>query len=172
SNRDIAATRKARHSRAFLWFFCDMAVEVPRRRLRVGAAPCRPGIAFRSARASCPDSRAKRPCLLAAIPGRQDTAHRCPCRDALVASWFEATPVTWRRSFRARGCVKQRMDALRRRVSHGWLTEPGSNPWPGTTPSRRADVIACNLSLSPQGEPRPVFWCVVLTKLHHQPTEA
>jgi len=27
------------------------------------------------------------------------------------------------------------MDALRRRVSHGWLTEPKSNPGPGRLPA-------------------------------------
>src|SRR5690606_41919223 len=31
--------------------------------------------------------------------------------------------------------------------SHGWLTEPRSNPQVGTTPGRRRDPIACNLPI-------------------------
>src|SRR5690606_32403031 len=73
--------------------------------------------------------------LLSATRGRQDTAHCDGCRDASMGSLFEATPMIGRWSFRGGGCGKQRMDALRRRVSHGWLTEPGSNPRPGTTPT-------------------------------------
>src|SRR5690606_16173316 len=72
--------------------------------------------------------------LLFATPGRQDAACRDRCSDASTAGFFEATPRTGRWSSRAGGCGKQRMDALRRRVSHGWLTEPRSNTRPGTTP--------------------------------------
>src|SRR5690606_33913676 len=69
-----------------------------------------------------------------ATPGRQDAARRDWCSDVSTAGFFEATPGTGRWSSRAGGCGKQRMDALRRRVSHGWLTEPRSNLWPGTAP--------------------------------------
>src|SRR5690606_21452582 len=51
----------------------------------------------------------------------------------------KATPVTGRWSFRGGGCGEQRMDALRWRVSHGWLTEPRSNPHLGTTSDRRPE---------------------------------
>src|SRR5690606_25497369 len=90
--------------------------------------------------------------LLAALPGRQDAAHCC---DASRGSFLEATPVMGRWSFRAGGCGKQRMDALRRRVSHGWLTEPKSNPRLGTTPRRRPDPVRCNSAELPRMERNP-----------------
>src|SRR5690606_1443629 len=74
-----------------------------------------------------------------------------------MASFFEATSVTGQWSFRGGGCGKQRMDALRRRVSHGWLNEPGSNPRPGTAPSRRPDQVACNPADSPRMREEPFF---------------
>src|SRR5690606_33262482 len=74
-----------------------------------------------------------------ATPGRQDAACRDWCSDVSTAGFFEATPRTGRWSSRAGGCGKQRMDALRRRVSHGWLTEPRSNTRPGTTPTGDLD---------------------------------
>src|SRR5690606_16753599 len=77
--------------------------------------------------------------LLPAIPGRQGTAHCDWCCDASIARFFEAAPVTGPWSSRGGDCGEQRMDALRRRVSHGWLTEPRSNPRPGTAPRRRPE---------------------------------
>src|SRR5690606_26254332 len=50
------------------------------------------------------------------------------------------------------------MDALRRRVSHGWLTEPGSNPRTGTASIRKPRTKPLqdqNLSgFSSRGEPK------------------
>ena len=103
-------------------------------RLRLDAVPCRPGIAFRSVRASCPDSRAKHPCFACRDPrppGHGSLDWRC---DAPVGRVLRHAS-DWRKSSRGGGCGEQRMDALRRRVSHGWLTEPRSNPRLGTTPA-------------------------------------
>src|SRR5690606_21169203 len=90
--------------------------------------------------------------LLVAIPGRQGAAHCDCCHDAPVGAFLETTSVTARWSSRGGGCGKQRMDALRRRVSHGWLTEPGSNPRRGTTPDRSPDPVACPSADPSNGE--------------------
>src|SRR5690606_20694366 len=86
--------------------------------------------------------------LLAATPGRQCAAHLLceivtPVPMAPGLRWAirllmtEATKGRGRWTSRSGGCGKQRMDALRRRVSHGWLTEPGSNPRTGTASIRK-----------------------------------
>src|SRR5690606_23610146 len=131
--------------------------------LRLDAATRRPGIALRSVRAAVRSGQAQRAgarvdarhaaqaihalpaltraqdihVLLSATPGRQGAAHRYLTRDTSIGGRFEATPLNDQRSVRAGDCGEQRMDALRRRVSLGWLTEPSSNPRAGATPCRR-----------------------------------
>src|SRR5690606_23783062 len=65
--------------------------------------------------------------LLAAIPGRQGTAH-CDGCCGFDGSLFRNHVSDWAMVVPGRGL-------LRPRVSHGWLTEPGSNPRAGTTPA-------------------------------------
>src|SRR5690606_12381127 len=68
---------------------------------------------------------------------------------------FEAMPVTGQWSFRGGGCETQRREARRRRVSHGWLTEPGSNPRPGTTPAEVLNPTNFNLAHSLESKRQP-----------------
>src|SRR5690606_23804106 len=94
-------------------------------------------------------TRAKHPCFAFRDPRSPGHGSLRLLLRASMCSFFEATPVTGRWSFWAGGCGKQRMDALRRRVSHGWLTEPKSNPRAGTTPAGGRDPTHSNLTRLP-----------------------
>src|SRR5690606_21964793 len=74
---------------------------------------------------------------------------------ALLLSPYEANPMNGRWSFRGGDCGKQRMDALRRRVSHGWLTEPKSSPRPGTTPTAGTKLVSCSMARLPDPGEEP-----------------
>src|SRR5690606_33758638 len=143
--------------------------------LRIDAAPCRPGIAFRSVRASCPDSRAKHPCFACRDPrptGRGSTLLLLRCSgDQLVRSHAgDLAMVVPGRGLRkaADGCAAAASQpwvskdvcarhcrasvrtpgALRRAGPRSGLNEPGATPGPERLPD--AGLIAPTPADSPR----------------------